>query len=477
MTIVVINRFKSLKAVTGILSVNSTDSHISSTEFNYGTAVDLTYQMNSSHITGMVTFYSNSDILGTSLVEGGSCSRLINKLFPIGTYILTATYPGDAEYSTPITNSNNLSITINGVVPNPPTDLLVFQFGPNGATVYWTAPNFDGGSEIISHTIYSVPAAVSHTVMGPDSGFYTFTSGLLSNTNYYFIVYATNKYGNSIAASTGLIATATFTISANTLSINEGDTVTFTINTTYFGTGTLYWVNLGTVTAARFSDGLNSGSVAIINNVGSFTRTVRNNFFTDNITSIIMQIHTDSITGTVVATSSTVNVNDTSKTPPVYPPPPPPPITYDVNVTIIAAGGGGSAGDNNGHAGSGGSAGSVIVQRMTIVQGLKYPYYVGTGGPGGTTAAGGGGAGGGTKFGGYLANGGAGGLLILANGLTPVPSGTNGSGYGGGGNGGSAGKFGSGYTAGYVGKNGLIRIVTRAGVTLATLTGSGTWSI
>ena len=92
--------------------------------------------------------------------------------------------------------------------------------------------------------------------------------------------------------------------------IVEGETVTYSVVTTDFGTGVLYWTNAGTTVAADFSDNLNSGSIAITNNVGTLTRTAAVDLFSDTGETLIVQLRTVSTSGTIVFEGSTVIVND-----------------------------------------------------------------------------------------------------------------------------------------------------------------------
>jgi hypothetical protein len=118
---------------------------------------------------------------------------------------------------------------------------------------------------------------------------------------------------------TSVPSTASYSVSPSVSNVNEGQTVTFNISTTNVPNGTLYWTNSGTAVAADFSDGQNSGSFALTNNSGSFSRTLLSDALTEGSESIVMQIRTGSTVGTVVATSSTVTVNDsTAPTNPTY---------------------------------------------------------------------------------------------------------------------------------------------------------------
>jgi hypothetical protein len=99
-------------------------------------------------------------------------------------------------------------------------------------------------------------------------------------------------------------------------SINEG--VAGTINVTTVGVSdgtTLYW----TINNVTTSDGdftATSGSFTITSNAGSFTITPTADVTTEGAETFTVQIRTGSTSGTVVATTSSITVNDTSITSP-----------------------------------------------------------------------------------------------------------------------------------------------------------------
>lgn len=105
-----------------------------------------------------------------------------------------------------------------------------------------------------------------------------------------------------------------YSVVPNSLTVDEGSSVTFTITTTNVPDGTtLYWTNSGTTVAADFSDNLNSGMVIINSGTGTVTRTLLLDATAYENETIILQVRTGSESGPIVATSPTVNVFD--KTP------------------------------------------------------------------------------------------------------------------------------------------------------------------
>jgi hypothetical protein len=121
----------------------------------------------------------------------------------------------------------------------------------------------------------------------------------------------------------------TYAISPSTTSVNEGSSVTFTVTTTGFGSGTLYWTLeavSGTVNNTDFSSPANAvtsgGSVTITSNSGTFAVTLANDATTEGAETFRSRLRTGSTSGTIVATSSTITINDTSTTPaPIAPQP------------------------------------------------------------------------------------------------------------------------------------------------------------
>lgn len=104
-----------------------------------------------------------------------------------------------------------------------------------------------------------------------------------------------------------------YAISPNTTSANEGTTVTFTVTTSNVSNGTtLYWTTTGTVDANDFTDTTLSGSVTVNNNTASISRVLDNDSTTEGAENFALQLRTGSTSGTIVATSGSVTVNDTS---------------------------------------------------------------------------------------------------------------------------------------------------------------------
>lgn len=125
--------------------------------------------------------------------------------------------------------------------------------------------------------------------------------------------------GTSIPVTVNDTSKPTYSITPNTTSVDEGDTVVWTINTTDVPDGTeLYWTNEGTTNGYDFDDSADSGSVIINNNTATLSKTLVEDLTTEGSENIIIYLKTNSVSGIVVAIADTVTVNDTSQLIPTY---------------------------------------------------------------------------------------------------------------------------------------------------------------
>lgn len=108
----------------------------------------------------------------------------------------------------------------------------------------------------------------------------------------------------------------TYSVTASTSSVNEGNSVSFTVNTTDVVNGTtLYYSTGGSMEAADFSNNSLTGSFNIVGTgattgIATVTRTIANDALTEGNESFTFVVRTDSTTGPVVATSPTITVVD-----------------------------------------------------------------------------------------------------------------------------------------------------------------------
>lgn len=111
---------------------------------------------------------------------------------------------------------------------------------------------------------------------------------------------------------TSLTPSITITPSANT--VTEGQSISFSINDSNSGTGTLYWTinTSGGASAADFSEGL-SGTVSITNGAGTLVLNLIPNDGTEAET-FTVEIRQNSTSGPILQTSSSVTIQDATVT-------------------------------------------------------------------------------------------------------------------------------------------------------------------
>lgn len=174
-----------------------------------------------------------------------------------------------------------------------------------------------------------------------------------------------------------------FSVATSVSNINEGSSINFDITATGYGTGIVYWIITGGATAADFSDtgafaGI-SGKVVITNNVGRVTKTLNADSLTEGAEAIVFEVHACEPEGSLLASSSTITINDTS---------------IGTMYTLVVAGGGGGGGSGAataglypaGAGGGGGGGGGVLYAPATVIN-TSDTYYVfpGEGGAAGQT--------------------------------------------------------------------------------------------
>ena len=111
----------------------------------------------------------------------------------------------------------------------------------------------------------------------------------------------------------------TYYITSSTVTVNEGDTVTFNITTTNISNGTVLYYNIfNTTTSSSDFTGDTSGSVSILNNSASFSVNIKADLTTEDTETFKARLLTGSSTGSVVATSASIGINDISRSSPTY---------------------------------------------------------------------------------------------------------------------------------------------------------------
>ena len=101
-----------------------------------------------------------------------------------------------------------------------------------------------------------------------------------------------------------------YNIVPESLTVDEGQTLSFDVTTVNFGSGTLYWTILHGTTAGVDLFGSQSGSVNIVNNQGTLTITATNDLLVESSETFRVELRVTSTGGLVVATSASVSIED-----------------------------------------------------------------------------------------------------------------------------------------------------------------------
>lgn len=108
---------------------------------------------------------------------------------------------------------------------------------------------------------------------------------------------------------------STYLVTASTSTVNEGDSVTFTIAVTESETETYYWTLAGTdVVTGDFSDTAVQGTISIVGSAGSedVVKSLTSDDTTEGYEYFILQVRIGAYDGEIVAVSPVVTVVDTS---------------------------------------------------------------------------------------------------------------------------------------------------------------------
>jgi hypothetical protein len=105
--------------------------------------------------------------------------------------------------------------------------------------------------------------------------------------------------------------TPTYTLTPATTSTNEGSSLTLTVGGTNIPDGTYYW----TIGSGSEDFVTTDGTVSVTSNSGSFTVTPTADSTTEGSEMFIVALREGSTSGTILASSGSITINDTSLTP------------------------------------------------------------------------------------------------------------------------------------------------------------------
>jgi hypothetical protein len=183
----------------------------------------------------------------------------------------------------------------------------------DGTTLYYTVTGNVTGADFASGSLPSGSFTINS-----DAGTVSFdlkADALTEGSENYALQIRTGSVTGTVVATSNTVTindtslTPTYAFGTIPTSIDEGSAGTFNVTTTNVSNGTtLYW----TVATNSGDFGTTSGSFTITSNAGSFTVTPTADSTTEGSETFTVALRTVSTSGTVVATTGTVTINDTS---------------------------------------------------------------------------------------------------------------------------------------------------------------------
>jgi len=194
----------------------------------------------------------------------------------------------------------------------------------NGTTLYYNTASSMGSSDFSDNSLTG-----SFTIVGTGAttGVATVTRTIANDfategTESFALTIRTGSTSGPVVATSASVSVndvvPTVSISESTTTVDEGSSVTFTVTATGFASGTtLYWTTYqesGTITASDFTDSATEGSFSISSGTGTVVRSIASDRLTESIAeSFKLEIRRDSTSGTIVATSEIITINDRSR--------------------------------------------------------------------------------------------------------------------------------------------------------------------
>ena len=189
----------------------------------------------------------------------------------------------------------------------------------------------DVSTDVSNDTLFYLPALSNDTVtLSVGSSSYTFKfvgedGGITYDGTTYNLNDTIPINNNKVLTIKGLGGallqssnTPSYSVTPSATTVSEGNSVSFTVNTNHIGAGATLFFSTGgaSVDTADFSDGSLTGSFNVVGlanttlGVATFTRSIATDFLTESSESFYIEIRTNSTSGTIVATSSTIDITD-----------------------------------------------------------------------------------------------------------------------------------------------------------------------
>ena len=235
--------------------------------------------------------------LGGALIQGGSTP----------TYSIT-------ESSTSVNEGSSVSFTVNTNHVGAGTTLFFNAIGGQVSAADFSDGSLSGSFQVVG---------IANTTVGVTTFVRSIATDFLNSENETFsIEIRTGSLAGPIVATSNVITigdvVATVNVAESTTSVDEGGSVTFTISGSNIPDGTYYYTIYeedGTIASTDFNPANLNGSFSVSNNNGSITITIAEDITSEGPDQFKIQIRTGSISGTVIAESSAITINDTSRAP------------------------------------------------------------------------------------------------------------------------------------------------------------------
>ena len=213
-------------------------------------------------------------------------------------YTTQVYFPPTLSYKlTPTTTSVNEGVPLEFIIS---TTLV-----PDGTVLYWDILN-----KTTTNSRFSITSGSAKITN--NSAFFSITpiaDKITEGQTTFDVNLRTINAIGSIVTTAGIITindtSNSYTLTPSTNIVIEGDSVTFNITSKNVVDGTiLYW---STATNSRIP--VNSGTVTILNNIGSFVLNTTSDLVWESVTPIIVNLETDNTTGSIVVSSTTTLLN------------------------------------------------------------------------------------------------------------------------------------------------------------------------
>jgi hypothetical protein len=217
--------------------------------------------------------------------------------------------------ATSVNEGSSVSFTVNTVNVTTPGSLY-YSTGGSASAADFTDDSLTGSFNVVS--------------TGSTTGVGTFTrtlkseqSGSEGSEDFNITVRSGSTSGIALTTTPSITindVVASYSITPSTTNVEEGNSVTFTVNTVNVATPTtLYYSTGGTATAEDFSNNLTTGSFTVnytgpTTGSGTIVRSIATDAVLDGDETFNISVRAGSESGTIVATSSDVTIGDVAPT-------------------------------------------------------------------------------------------------------------------------------------------------------------------